>query len=76
MRTTLSVKVTTSLKARVERLARARKTSVSAVVRDALERYLSPEQASFAEAARDFIGSLDGGPGDLATSRKLKGFGR
>ena len=74
---TLSIKVPSSLSARVVKLARSRKSTVSAVVREALERYAPGEGTSFADAAREFIGCLDGGPGDLATHpRHLKGFGR
>ena len=74
---TLSVKVPASLSARVVKLARSRKSTVSAVVREAIERYAPAEGVSFADAAREFIGCLDGGPGDLATNpRHLKGFGR
>ncbi len=74
---TLSIKVPASLSARVVKLARSRKSTVSAVVREAIERYAPEEGLSFAEAAREFIGSVDLGPGDLATNPKhLKGFGR
>ncbi|OYD90227.1 hypothetical protein CDG76_31360 [Nostoc sp. 'Peltigera membranacea cyanobiont' 210A] len=35
------------------------------------------KQVSFLEAAKEFIGCIDGGPGDLATNKKyLEGFGR
>ncbi|MBG1271498.1 DUF2281 domain-containing protein [Nostoc sp. WHI] len=35
------------------------------------------KQVSFLEAAKEFIGCVDGGPGDLATNKKyLEGFGR
>jgi hypothetical protein len=36
----------------------------------------SPESKSFLEDAHEFIGCLEGGPGDLATNKKyLEGFG-
>lgn len=74
---TLSIKVPASLSARVVRLARSRKSTVSAVVREAIERYAPDEGTSFSDVAREFIGCLDGGPGDLATNPKhLKDFGR
>ena len=74
---TLSVKVPAALSARVVQLARSRKSTVSAVVREAIEKYAPEEGSSFADAAREFIGSLNAGPGDLATNPKhLKGFGR
>ncbi|MGI8500397.1 MAG: DUF2281 domain-containing protein [Hassallia sp.] len=35
------------------------------------------KQVSFLEAAKEFIGCVDGGPGDLATNKKyLEGLGR
>lgn len=37
---------------------------------------VSPESRSFLEDAHEFIGCLEGGPGDLATNKKyLEGFG-
>ena len=66
-----------ALSARVVKLARSRNSTVSAVVRDAIERYAPEEGLSFADAARDLIGSLNAGPGDLSTNPKhMKGFGR
>ena len=74
---TLSIKVPAAVSARVVRLARSRGATVSAVVRDAIEQYAPADKPSFAEAAKAWIGSLDGGPGDLATNpRHLKGFGK
>ena len=74
---TLSIKVPSALSARVVKLARSRKSTVSAVVREAIERHAPAEGASFGEAARYFIGCLDSGKRDLATNPKhLKGFGR
>lgn len=74
---TLSIKVPRSVSARVARLARQQGKTVSATVRDAIEQYAPEETKSFAEAAKKWVGALDGGPGDLATNpRHLKGFGR
>lgn len=74
---TLSVKVPASLSARVTKLARSRKSTVSSVVRAALEHYAPVDGPSFAEAASKYIGSLEGGRSDLATNpRHLKGFGK
>jgi predicted DNA-binding protein len=74
---TLSIKVPAALSARVVKLAKRRKSTVSAVVREAIERYAPDEGSSFADAAKAYIGCLDAGPGDLATNPKhLKGFGR
>jgi predicted DNA-binding protein len=74
---TLSIKVPASLSARVVKLAKSRKSTVSAVVREAIELYAPHEGTSFADVAREFIGCLDGGPGDLSTNPKhMKGYGR
>ncbi len=74
---TLSIKVPQTVSAKVARLAKERSTTVSAVVRDAIERYSQPMPGSFGERAQKYIGSLRGGPGDLATNPKhLKGFGK
>ncbi len=73
---TLSVKVPPEISAKVVRLAAERQTTVSAVVRDAIETYDAPMKGSFVEQARKFIGAASGGPVDLATNPKhLKGFG-
>lgn len=73
---TLSIKVSSATSARVARLARERSTTVSAVVRDALERYDGSAPGSFAERAKKHLGSVTGGPGDLATNPDhLEGLG-
>jgi predicted DNA-binding protein len=73
----LSIKVPAELSARFVKLARTRKSTVSQIVREALESYASGEGLSFSDAAREFIGCLDGGPEDLSTNPKhMKGFGR
>lgn len=65
-----------AVSAKVVRLAKERRTTVSAVVRDALASYDAPMKGSFAELAKKYIGAVAGGPGDLATnSRHLEGFG-
>lgn len=74
---TISVKVPREVSARLVRLARARKTTVSAVVRDAIERYDAPMKGSFLEAAAKYVGCLKGGPGDLTTNPKyMEDFGK
>jgi predicted DNA-binding protein len=74
---TISVKLPRDVSHRVTRLARERHMTVSAIVRDALEHYDAIPAGSFAEAASKYIGSLEGGPGDLATNPKhLKDFGK
>jgi hypothetical protein len=73
---TLSIKVPRTVSVRIAQLARERGTTVSAVVRDALETYPGSRRDSFGELAKDYIGSLTGGPGDLATNPKhMKGYG-
>lgn len=75
---TLSIKVPSVVNAKVVRLAKAQRTTVSAIVRDALERYTpgTSELPSFAERAAKYIGVFSG-PGDLSTNPKhLTGFGK
>ena len=44
---------------------------------EALKDKEEEKQVSFLEAAKEFIGYVDGGPGDLATNKKhLEGYGR
>lgn len=74
---TLSIKVPRSVSARVARLAKDRQTTVSAVVREAIEKYDQPMTGSFAQLARKYIGCVSGGPGDLSTNPKhLSRFGK
>ncbi len=74
---TISIKVPQETSARLVRLARERKSTVSAVVRDAIERYDAPLKGSFADVAGDLIGCISWGPGDLATNPKhLRGYGK
>lgn len=38
---------------------------------------ISEDQPSFLESASEFVGCLEGGPGDLATNKKhMEGFGK
>jgi Ribbon-helix-helix protein, copG family len=75
--TTITCKIPGKLNARLEALARRRRTSKSAILRLALEKQLA--QRSAAPSAFDLIKSLCGtlhGPKDLSTNPKhLKGFG-
>lgn len=77
--TSLTIKLPTALKNRVEREARLAGKSVSAVVRDALLAQPSPAAAasSLFERTRDLCGAGDSGVADLATHpRHLADFGR
>jgi len=80
-RTTLvSVKIPSSLGARLAAAAARRRVSKSAIVRRALETALTrergPRSRSFGAVAGDLIGCLSG-PADLSSSpRRLRGYGR
>ncbi len=76
---TISLKLPDSLHAKLNRVARQRGRSKSDVVRTAIEEHLngekSPACGSFLEAARKWIGCVEG-PGDLSTNAKhMGGFG-
>lgn len=80
MTRTISVKIPRPLAARLSAAVRRRKTSRSAIVREALEGHLrsdpSDQASSFLELAADLVGSISG-PADLSTSKKrLRGYGR
>jgi predicted transcriptional regulator len=72
----VSIKLPEHLEQLLDRLARERNLTRSAVVREALEAYANRSRASSVTAAAgDLVGSLSG-PADLSTSRKhLAGFG-
>jgi predicted transcriptional regulator len=77
--TSLTIKLPTDLKNRVEHEARLAGKSVSAVVRDALLARSAPAAAesSLFERTRDLCGAGDSGVADLAThTRHLADFGR
>jgi Ribbon-helix-helix protein, copG family len=73
---TLSLKLPPSLRVKLERAAKERGQSKSALVRAALELYLNGERpVSALELAGDFVGCGEG-PGDLSTNPKyMEGFG-
>jgi hypothetical protein len=76
---TLSLKLADNLLRKLERTAQERGQSKSALVRSALEQYLDGGRTippgSALEAARPWIGCVEG-PGDLATNPKyMEGFG-
>jgi predicted transcriptional regulator len=74
---TISVKLPRSVSERVSRLAEEGQTTVSAIVRDALEHYDGQLKNTFADVAARYAGCLEGGPGDLSTnSEHLADFGK
>jgi len=77
--TTVSLKVPAVLEQRLARFAKRRGSNRSAVIREALERFLNEASAdpdSCLALASDLIGSVEG-PADLSHNKKrLEGFGR
>jgi metal-responsive CopG/Arc/MetJ family transcriptional regulator len=81
--TTLSLKVPKKLEARLTTAARRRGTTKSALVREALDRFLSGDEnkpnkaaVSCMDLASDLAGCISG-PKDLATNKRyMRGFGR
>jgi hypothetical protein len=72
----VTVKVSASLNARLEREARRRRTSKSQILREAFDRQTGTTRGTLAERARHLIGSVKG-PGDLSSrSKGLSGYGR
>jgi len=77
---TVSLKLPEALDARLAAAARQRRTSKSAVVRDALETLFASRQETgrrtCLELAADLAGCVEG-PGDLSVNKKyLDGFGQ
>jgi len=76
--TTISLKVPTALERRLAQVAERRGTSRSAVIRDALERFIEKNtgrSGSCLAKAAELIGCVDG-PADLSHNKKrLAGFG-
>ena len=77
---TISLKLPEDLLADLEREAKARRVSKSALVRESVEATLRRRSrrgaASCYEVARDLAGTVKGLPRDLASNPKyLKGFG-
>ena len=76
----ITVKIPGPLAARLSAAVRRRRTTQSAIVREALEGHLRSTPldsgGSFLEVAADIIGSVEG-PADLSTNRRrLRGYGR
>jgi Arc/MetJ-type ribon-helix-helix transcriptional regulator len=80
MAKTISVKIPTPLAARLSAAVRRRKTSRSAIVREALEGHLRSDTLAQAGSLLDLAGDLVGsvvGPSDLSSNkRRLRGYGR
>jgi metal-responsive CopG/Arc/MetJ family transcriptional regulator len=75
---TLSLKVPEALNAKLREVARQRKASKSAVVREALAQFLtqSDSTSSFLALAHDLAGSIEG-PKDLSFNQKyFRGYGQ
>jgi hypothetical protein len=74
---TVTVKMPKDLHSRLEAEAARRRTSKSAVLRDAFaQRQSAVPKGSLSERAKHLIGSIDG-PGNLsARSKKMEGYGR
>lgn len=78
---TISLKLPDHLLELLEKESRARGATKSSLVREALEKALSPRsrsgEATCYDLARDLAGSVTGLPRDLATNPKhMEGFGR
>lgn len=77
---TLTLKLDEALYAKVDAVARRRKTTRSAVIRDALAAWVEPRNGrkvgSALDLAKDLVGCVSG-PADLSTNKAhLRGFGR
>ena len=71
----LTIKLDDRSANRISRIAKARKTTKSQVVREAIERGLSSNESDPLADIRDLVGSIDG-PADLSTNAKhLEGYG-
>ena len=77
--TTITCKVSEKLNAQLEALARRRRLSKSAILREALESKTKASAKSAAPSAYDLVKHICGslrGPKDLSTNRRhMRGFG-
>src|SRR2546426_4461631 len=76
----ITLKLSNALDAKLAATAKQRRTTISAIVRAALNQYLArnaePPPGSFAALAKEFIGCVSGEPSDLSYNKKyLEGFG-
>jgi Arc/MetJ-type ribon-helix-helix transcriptional regulator len=73
---TVSFKLPEDLDDALNELARTRRSSRSALVREALESLAKGKRRSVTALAGDLVGSVEG-PSDLATNRKhMSGYGK
>lgn len=73
---TISIKLPEHLNELLSALARQRRSSRSAVIREAVVAYATGPHRSVTAAAGDLAGSLDG-PADLSTDpRHMAGYGK
>ncbi len=73
----MTLKLPRHLSAKVASLARKRRTTRSAIVRDAIAAYGESSDLSFADLTAEYCGIWRGGPRDLSTNPKhLRGYGR
>ncbi len=78
---TISLKISETFDRKLTRAARRRRWSKSRLVRAALDEFLLPSRwrptEFFLKHARDLMGIVDGGSGDLSTDKRhLEDFGR
>ena len=72
----ISLKLPAALDKKVAEIAARRRTSKSAVLREAIEAYAGKAKQSVTAAAGDSVGCFEG-PSDLSTNpRHMDGFGR
>jgi hypothetical protein len=76
---TVSLKISPALDQAVEELAKRRGVSKSAVIREAIERYLSagarPARGSFLALAKHLAGCVEGPPDLSSNAERLRGYG-
>ena len=73
---TVSFKLPEDIDDALNELARVRRSTRSALVREALESLAKGKRRSVTALASDLVGSVEG-PSDLATGRKhMSGYGR
>ena len=77
--TGISLKMPESLAAEVAAVAHRKGVSKSALIREAIERFLSGDEAKHPRSALDLVADLAGaceGPEDLSVNKKyMEGFG-
>jgi hypothetical protein len=73
----VSLKIPPALHSAVEEMAKRRGVSKSALIREALERYLGapPAKGSFLALAKDYAGCVDGPPDLSSNAEHLEGYG-